>query len=74
MWAQTLKALIDIRNRRTEWVFLVGVELKSRGGRELTESLAELAELAVDDLIELTGMDTERAKTLIMAARAPWFA
>jgi len=28
----------------------------------------------VDDLIELTGMDTERAKTLIMAARAPWFA
>jgi N utilization substance protein A len=34
----------------------------------------ELAELAVDDLIELTGMDTERAKTLIMAARAPWFA
>jgi transcription termination/antitermination protein NusA len=34
----------------------------------------ELAELSVDDLIELTGMDTERAKTLIMAARAPWFA
>jgi N utilization substance protein A len=34
----------------------------------------ELAELAVDDLIELTGMDVERAKTLIMAARAPWFA
>jgi N utilization substance protein A len=34
----------------------------------------ELAELAVDDLVELTGMDNERAKTLIMAARAPWFA
>ncbi len=34
----------------------------------------DLAELAVDDLVELTGMDTERAKTLIMAARAPWFA
>jgi len=34
----------------------------------------ELAELAVDDLVELTDMDTERAKTLIMAARAPWFA
>jgi N utilization substance protein A len=33
-----------------------------------------LAELAVDDLVELVGMDTERAKTLIMAARAPWFA
>ena len=34
----------------------------------------DLAELSVDDLIDLTGMDTERAKTLIMAARAPWFA
>jgi N utilization substance protein A len=34
----------------------------------------ELAELAVDDLVELTEMDPERAKALIMAARAPWFA
>ena len=34
----------------------------------------DLAELAVDDLVELTGMEVERAKTLIMAARAPWFA
>ena len=34
----------------------------------------ELADLAVDDLVELTGMDAERAKQLIMTARAPWFA
>jgi N utilization substance protein A len=34
----------------------------------------ELAELALDDLVELTGMEVERAKKLIMAARAPWFA
>ncbi|HTS52839.1 MAG TPA: transcription termination factor NusA [Burkholderiales bacterium] len=34
----------------------------------------ELAELAVDDLVELISMDAERAKALIMAARAPWFA
>ena len=34
----------------------------------------ELADLAVDDLIELTGIDAERAKQLIMTARAPWFA
>lgn len=33
----------------------------------------DLAELAVDELVELTGMDAERAKTLIMTARAPWF-
>jgi N utilization substance protein A len=34
----------------------------------------DLAELALDDLLELTGMEAERAKALIMAARAPWFA
>ncbi len=34
----------------------------------------DLADLAVDDLVEMTEMDEERAKQLIMAARAPWFA
>ena len=34
----------------------------------------ELADYATDDLIEATGLDEERAKALIMAARAPWFA
>jgi len=34
----------------------------------------DLADLAVDDLVELTGMDADRAKQLIMTARAPWFA
>jgi N utilization substance protein A len=34
----------------------------------------ELADYATDDLVEETGLDEERAKTLIMAARAPWFA
>jgi N utilization substance protein A len=33
-----------------------------------------LADFATDDLVELTGLDNERAKKLIMAARAPWFA
>ena len=33
-----------------------------------------LADFATDDLIELTGLEAERAKQLIMAARAPWFA
>ena len=41
-----LKSLIETRNRRTERVFLVGVELKSRNGRELSDSLEELSELA----------------------------
>src|SRR5262245_31358048 len=34
----------------------------------------DLADLAVDELSEMTGMDAEKAKTLIMAARAHWFA
>jgi N utilization substance protein A len=34
----------------------------------------DLAELAVDELTEMAAMDAERAKQLIMAARAPWFA
>jgi len=34
----------------------------------------DLADLAVDELSELTGMDAERAKGLIIAARAHWFA
>ncbi|UTV80386.1 transcription termination factor NusA [Acidithiobacillus sp. YTS05] len=33
----------------------------------------DLAELAVDELEELVTIDVERAKSLIMAARAPWF-
>lgn len=33
----------------------------------------DLADLAVDDLVEMVEMDAERARQLIMAARAPWF-
>jgi N utilization substance protein A len=33
----------------------------------------DLAELAVDELVEMTGMDGEAAKQLIMIARAHWF-
>jgi N utilization substance protein A len=34
----------------------------------------DLADLAVDELSEITALDPERAKSLIMAARAHWFA
>ena len=37
-------------------------------------TMDDLAELAVDELVDLTSMDVERAKALIMTARAPWFA
>jgi N utilization substance protein A len=37
-------------------------------------SMEDLAELSVDELMEIEGMDEERAGQLIMTARAPWFA
>ncbi|MEP7073160.1 MAG: transcription termination factor NusA [Nitrosospira sp.] len=45
-------------------------ELAARG----VNTQEDLADLAVDDLVEMVEMDVERAKQLIMAARAPWFA
>ena len=33
----------------------------------------DLADLAVDELVEMTGIDEEKAKTLIMKAREHWF-
>jgi N utilization substance protein A len=35
--------------------------------------MEDLAEQSVDDLVEIEGMTGERAATLIMTARAPWF-
>jgi N utilization substance protein A len=37
-------------------------------------SMEELAEQSVDELMEIEGMDEERAAQLIMTAREPWFA
>jgi N utilization substance protein A len=37
-------------------------------------TMEDLAEQSVDELMEIDGMDEERAAKLIMTARAPWFA
>ena len=37
-------------------------------------TMEDLAEQAVDDLMDVEGMDEEKAAVLIMTARAPWFA
>lgn len=37
-------------------------------------TMEDLAEQAVDDILDVEGMDAERAAQLIMTARAPWFA
>jgi N utilization substance protein A len=57
---------------------LLGLEGMSR---ELAAKLAgkgiknrdDLAELAVDELVEMTGIDEERAREIILKARAHWF-
>jgi len=37
-------------------------------------TMEDLAEQAIDDLLDIEGMDEKRAGELIMTARAPWFA
>ena len=35
--------------------------------------MEDLAEQAVDDLLVIDGLDSDKAGQLIMTARAPWF-
>ena len=37
-------------------------------------TMEDLAEQAIDDLVEIEGLDEQKAGELIMTARAPWFA
>jgi GTP-binding protein HflX len=75
-----LKALIETRNRRTERVFLVGVELKSRNNdQDSDDSLEELSELAVTAGAEVVGDGTQKlaapcATTFIGKGKADEFA
>jgi GTP-binding protein HflX len=73
-----LKALIETRNTRSERVFLVGVELKSRDRAELRESLDELAELAQTAGAEVISdgiqkMESPNAATFIGKGKAEEF-
>src|ERR1051326_1189187 len=72
-----LKALIETRERKTERVFLVGVELKSRNGSG--DSLEELSELAVTAGGVVIGEGTQKmagpcAATFIGKGKADEFA
>jgi GTP-binding protein HflX len=74
-----LKALIETRNRRTERVFLVGLELKSRNGSDSHGSLEELSELATTAGGQVVGDGTQKlaapcATTFIGKGKADEFA
>ena len=65
-----------VENNAEDLLTLEGMD--NQTARELAAkgvtTIENLADLALDDLVEMTGMDAERAKQLIMTARAPWFA
>jgi len=74
-----LKALIETRNRGTERVFLIGVELKSRDGRDTHDSLDELSQLAMTAGAEVIGDGVQKlaapcASTFIGKGKAGQFA
>jgi N utilization substance protein A len=76
-------ALLTMAIANEEKVEGAALDLKSLEGmdNELLSKLAEhqvqtrdeLAELAVDELVEMTGMEEDAAKALIMKAREHWF-
>lgn len=55
---------------KTEGVQPEALQLLAENG---VASMEELADLSVDELVEITGMSEGVAKQLIMTARAPWF-
>lgn len=65
----------NVENMAEDLLSLEGMD--SGTARELAAkgiiTRENLADLAVDDLVEMIEIDTERAKDLIMTARAPWF-
>ena len=76
-------ALLTMEIEKEEKVEEVSQDLRDLEGLtpELINQLAQggihtrddLADLAVDELTEMTAIDEERAKTLIMKAREHWF-
>ena len=76
---EKLKALIETRDKRTERVFLIGVEAKSRNGRDTRESLDELGELAATAGGEVLGdglqkLESPHPATYIGKGKADEFA
>jgi len=65
-----------VENVDTDLLNLEGMDSETAGklAAHGITTQEDLADLAADDLVEMIEMDVERAKELIMAARAPWFA
>ena len=72
---QAIASEESIENVDPELLKLEGMDnaLAAKLAAQGVKTRDDLADLAVDELSELTGVDAERAKGLIMAARAHWF-
>jgi len=74
--AITLEEKIDMAEPAAD--LLAMAEMDEHTARLLAshgiKTMEELADQSVDDLAAIEGLDEERARTLIMTARAPWFA
>jgi N utilization substance protein A len=72
------EAIVDeeqLENVSEDLLSLEGMDkgLAARLARSNVRSRDDLADLAVDELVEISGIDAERAKSLITTARAHWF-
>ena len=72
------EAIVDeekLENVSEDLLSLEGMDkpLAAKLARANVRSRDDLADLAVDELVELSGIDSERAKNLITTARAHWF-
>ena len=65
----------QLENVAEDLISLEGMnkELAAKLAGNGVKTREDLAELAVDELTEMTGIDDERAKELILKARAHWF-
>ena len=72
---QAIKSEEEVEGVDQNLLSLEGVtaELVAKLAEGGVKTRDDLADLAVDELSELTGMDEESAKALIMRARAHWF-
>jgi len=73
---QAIKSEEQVENVDKSLLELEGMDtgLAARLGEAGVRTRDDLGDLAVDELVELSGVDEERAKVLIMKAREHWFA
>ena len=73
---QAIKSEESVEGVEQALIDLEGMDhdLAAKLGQGGIKTRDDLADLAVDELVELTGVETERATTIITNARAHWFA